>query len=88
MEKKHKKRVPVAFVRLREPQLFSGNSESLEMHISAGGGKLLIARSQVSDGGTYACVASNAEGEARKSYRLSIRGTCARTCMPAPPISR
>ncbi|XP_056893820.1 hemicentin-1 isoform X2 [Takifugu flavidus] len=48
------------------------NSESLEMHIFSGGGKLQIARSQVSDSGTYTCVASNVEGKARKSYHLTI----------------
>lgn len=67
---------------------FSENPESLEMHVSSGGGKLQIARSQVSDGGTYTCVASNVEGDARKSYRLSIQGTCAHmcTCAPAPTV--
>ncbi|XP_033937393.1 hemicentin-1 [Pseudochaenichthys georgianus] len=49
------------------------NSESLEMHIFAGGSKLQIARSQVADSGTYTCVASNMEGKARKSYHLSIQ---------------
>ncbi|XP_029988074.1 hemicentin-1 [Sphaeramia orbicularis] len=49
------------------------NSESLEMHIFSGGGKLQIARSQLSDSGTYTCVASNVEGKARKSYRLTIQ---------------
>lgn len=63
---------------------FSENSESLEMHVSSGGGKLQIARSQVSDGGTYTCVASNVEGDARKSYRLSIQGTCTHMCTYAP----
>lgn len=46
------------------------------MHIFSGGGKLQIARSQVSDSGTYTCVASNVEGKARKSYRLTIHGMC------------
>lgn len=50
------------------------NSESLEMHIFAGGSKLQIARSQLSDSGTYACVASNVEGKARKSYVLTVQG--------------
>ncbi|TKS74334.1 Hemicentin-1 Fibulin-6 [Collichthys lucidus] len=49
------------------------NSESLEMHIFSGGSKLQIARSQLSDSGTYTCVASNVEGKARKSYHLSIQ---------------
>uniref|UniRef100_A0A3P9M5Z2 Hemicentin 1 n=1 Tax=Oryzias latipes TaxID=8090 RepID=A0A3P9M5Z2_ORYLA len=49
------------------------NSESLEMHISSGGSKLQIARLQLSDGGTYTCVASNVEGKARKSYHLTIQ---------------
>ncbi|XP_041648005.1 hemicentin-1 [Cheilinus undulatus] len=49
------------------------NSESLEMHIFSGGSKLQIARSQLSDSGTYTCVASNVEGKARKSYRLTIQ---------------
>ncbi|KAK7889296.1 hypothetical protein WMY93_024856 [Mugilogobius chulae] len=49
------------------------NSESLEMHIFSGGSKLQIARSQVSDSGTYTCVASNVEGKARKSYHLTIQ---------------
>lgn len=66
---------------------FSETSESLEMHISSGGGKLQIARSQVSDGGTYTCVASNVEGDARKSYRLSVQGTCARMCTCAPALN-
>lgn len=55
---------------------FPENSESLEMHIFSGGGKLQIARSQVSDSGTYTCVASNVEGKARKSYHLTIHGMC------------
>ncbi|XP_074524022.1 hemicentin-1 [Halichoeres trimaculatus] len=49
------------------------NSESLEMHIFSGGSKLQIARSQISDSGTYTCVASNVEGKARKSYHLTIQ---------------
>ncbi|KAJ0065491.1 hypothetical protein NL108_012446 [Boleophthalmus pectinirostris] len=49
------------------------NSESLEMHIFSGGSKLQIARSQVSDSGTYTCVASNVEGKAHKSYHLTIQ---------------
>uniref|UniRef100_A0A3B3BIE7 Hemicentin 1 n=1 Tax=Oryzias melastigma TaxID=30732 RepID=A0A3B3BIE7_ORYME len=49
------------------------NSESLEMHISSGGSKLQIARLQLSDGGTYTCVASNVEGKARKNYHLTIQ---------------
>ncbi|XP_017573536.2 hemicentin-1 isoform X3 [Pygocentrus nattereri] len=49
------------------------NSESLEMHILSGGGKLQIARSQLSDSGTYTCLASNVEGKARKSYHLTIQ---------------
>lgn len=46
------------------------------MHIFSGGGKLQIARAQLSDSGTYTCVASNVEGQARKSYRLTIQGKC------------
>ncbi|CAL8240206.1 unnamed protein product, partial [Gadus morhua 'NCC'] len=49
-------------------------SESLEMHILSGGSRLQIARSQPADGGRYTCVASNLEGEARKSYQLVIQG--------------
>ncbi|XP_074490966.1 hemicentin-1 isoform X1 [Sebastes fasciatus] len=49
------------------------NSESLEMHIFSGGSKVQIARSQLSDSGTYTCVASNVEGNARKSYHLTIQ---------------
>ncbi|MCJ8749980.1 hypothetical protein PDJAM_G00193750 [Pangasius djambal] len=49
------------------------NSESLEMHILSGGGKLQIARSQLSDSGTYTCLASNVEGKAHKSYYLTIQ---------------
>ncbi|KAM8746417.1 hemicentin-1 isoform 1-T1 [Acanthopagrus schlegelii] len=49
------------------------NSESLEMHIFSGGSKMQIARSQLSDSGTYTCVASNVEGKARKSYHLTIQ---------------
>lgn len=45
------------------------------MHIFSGGSKLQIARSQLSDSGTYSCVASNTEGKARKSYHLTIQGT-------------
>ncbi|XP_035384811.1 hemicentin-1 isoform X2 [Electrophorus electricus] len=48
------------------------NSESLEMHILSGGGKLQIAHSQLSDSGTYTCLASNVEGKAHKSYHLTI----------------
>ncbi|XP_036834633.1 hemicentin-1 isoform X2 [Oncorhynchus mykiss] len=49
------------------------NSESLELHILSGGSKLQIARSQLSDSGTYTCMASNVEGKARKSYHLTIQ---------------
>ncbi|KAI5614770.1 hemicentin-1 isoform X1 [Silurus asotus] len=49
------------------------NSESLEMHILSGGGKLQIARSQLSDSGTYTCLASNIEGQAQKTYHLTIQ---------------
>ncbi|XP_034035488.1 hemicentin-1 [Thalassophryne amazonica] len=49
------------------------NSASLEMHIFSGGSKLQIARSQLSDSGTYTCVASNVEGKALKSYHLTIQ---------------
>ncbi|XP_053542916.1 hemicentin-1 isoform X1 [Ictalurus punctatus] len=49
------------------------NSESLEMHILSGGGKLQIARSQLSDSGAYTCLASNVEGKAQKSYHLTIQ---------------
>uniref|UniRef100_A0A8C2ZWU4 Hemicentin-1 n=1 Tax=Cyclopterus lumpus TaxID=8103 RepID=A0A8C2ZWU4_CYCLU len=48
-------------------------SESLEMHIFSGGSKLQIARSQLSDSGTYMCLASNVEGKAHKSYHLTIQ---------------
>lgn len=48
------------------------------MHIFSGGSKLQIARSQLSDTGTYTCVASNTEGKAHKSYHLTIQGT--RSC--------
>ncbi|XP_068563703.1 hemicentin-1 [Cebidichthys violaceus] len=48
-------------------------SESLEMHIFSGGSKLQIARSQLSDSGTYTCLASNVEGKAHKSYHLTIQ---------------
>uniref|UniRef100_A0A8C7JTX3 Hemicentin 1 n=1 Tax=Oncorhynchus kisutch TaxID=8019 RepID=A0A8C7JTX3_ONCKI len=47
--------------------------ESLELHILSGGSKLQIARSQLSDSGTYTCMASNVEGKARKSYHLTIQ---------------
>ncbi|XP_051581270.1 hemicentin-1-like isoform X1 [Myxocyprinus asiaticus] len=49
------------------------NSESLEMHVLSGGSKLQIARSQLSDSGTYTCVASNVEGKAHKNYHLTIQ---------------
>ncbi|KAL1022832.1 hypothetical protein UPYG_G00032950 [Umbra pygmaea] len=49
------------------------NSDSLELHILSGGSKLQIARSQLSDSGTYTCVASNLEGKARKNYHLTIQ---------------
>lgn len=45
------------------------------MHIFSGGSKLQIARSQLSDSGTYTCVAFNVEGKAHKSYRLTVQGT-------------
>lgn len=44
------------------------------MHIFSGGSKLQIARSQLSDSGTYTCVASNVEGKARKNYQLTVQG--------------
>lgn len=53
-----------------------GSSGSLEMHIFSGGSKLLIARSQLSDSGTYSCLASNVEGKARKDYQLIVQGPC------------
>lgn len=56
--------------------LFLENSESLEMHILSGGGKLQIARSQLSDSGTFTCLASNIEGKAHKSFHLTIQGKC------------
>uniref|UniRef100_A0A8C9R6U4 Hemicentin-1 n=1 Tax=Scleropages formosus TaxID=113540 RepID=A0A8C9R6U4_SCLFO len=49
------------------------NAESLEMHILSGGNKLQIARLQLSDSGTYTCVASNVEGKAQKNYHLDIQ---------------
>ncbi|XP_010190234.1 PREDICTED: hemicentin-1-like, partial [Mesitornis unicolor] len=49
------------------------NSDSLEVHIVSGGSKLQIARSQLLDSGTYTCIASNIEGNAQKSYVLSIQ---------------
>ncbi|XP_039591708.1 hemicentin-1 isoform X2 [Polypterus senegalus] len=49
------------------------NTESLEMHILSGGSKLQIARSQLSDSGTYICVASNIEGKAQKIYHLDVQ---------------
>lgn len=73
-------------IHLCDPQLFLENFESLEMHISSGGGKLQIARSQVSDSSTYTCVASNVEGNARKSYRLTIQGICKHMCMYAAAL--
>ncbi|NXX50442.1 HMCN1 protein, partial [Tricholaema leucomelas] len=47
--------------------------DSLEVHIASGGSKLQIAHSQLLDSGTYTCIASNTEGEAQKSYVLSIQ---------------
>lgn len=55
--------------------VFLENSESVDMHILSGGSKLQIARSQLSDSGTYICLASNVEGKARKNYHLIIQGT-------------
>nr|XP_044998229.1 hemicentin-1 isoform X3 [Jaculus jaculus] len=49
------------------------NSDSLEVHILAGGSKLQIARPQHSDSGNYTCVASNMEGNAQKNYILLIQ---------------
>ncbi|XP_009996158.1 PREDICTED: hemicentin-1 [Chaetura pelagica] len=49
------------------------NSDSLEVHILSGGSKLQIARSRLLDSGTYTCIASNIEGKAQKSYKLSIQ---------------
>lgn len=46
------------------------------MHILSGGGKLQIARSQLSDSGNYTCLASNVEGKAHKRYHLTIQGKC------------
>lgn len=61
-------------IRLNKLHMSLEYSESLEMHIFSGGSKLQIARSQLSDSGTYTCLASNLEGEAHKSYRLTIQG--------------
>jgi len=55
--------------------VFLENSESVDMHILSGGSKLQIARSQLSDSGTYTCLASNVEGKARKNYQLIMQGT-------------
>ncbi|XP_061539337.1 LOW QUALITY PROTEIN: hemicentin-1 [Phycodurus eques] len=49
------------------------SSGSLEMHIFSGGSKLQIARSQMSDRGTYTCLASNVEGKVQKNYHLTIQ---------------
>ncbi|XP_071607418.1 hemicentin-1 isoform X3 [Heliangelus exortis] len=49
------------------------NSDSLEVHVLSGGSKLQIAHSQLLDSGTYTCIASNIEGEAQKSYVLSVQ---------------
>ncbi|XP_061680955.1 hemicentin-1 isoform X2 [Syngnathoides biaculeatus] len=49
------------------------SSGSLEMHIFSGGSKLQIARSQVSDRGTYTCLAYNVEGRVQKNYHLTIQ---------------
>ncbi|XP_043941249.1 hemicentin-1 [Protopterus annectens] len=49
------------------------NSESLEMHVLSGGSKLQIVRSQLSDSGTYTCIASNVEGKAKKNYILTVQ---------------
>lgn len=83
---KWKNPLPLAFTCLCQLQLFIENSESLEMHIFSGGGKLQIARSQVSNSGTYTCVASNVEGNARKSYHLTIQGICKHMCMYAAAL--
>ncbi|NXK97014.1 HMCN1 protein, partial [Formicarius rufipectus] len=49
------------------------SSDSLEVHVLSGGSKLRIAHSQLLDSRTYTCVASNVEGEAQKTYVLSIQ---------------
>ncbi|NWU93884.1 HMCN1 protein, partial [Upupa epops] len=49
------------------------NSDSLRVHILLGGSRLHIAHSQLLDSGTYTCIASNVEGQAQKSYVLSIQ---------------
>ncbi|XP_072199268.1 hemicentin-1 isoform X3 [Excalfactoria chinensis] len=49
------------------------NSDHLQLHVLSGGSKLQIARSQLLDSGTYTCVASNVEGQAQKSFVLSIQ---------------
>lgn len=56
------------------------------MHIFSGGSKLQIARSQLSDSGTYTCVASNVEGKARKSYHLTIQGKY--TCIASVSVEK
>ncbi|KAM4722858.1 hemicentin-1 [Rhinophrynus dorsalis] len=48
-------------------------TDSLEVQILSGGGKMKIARAQLSDKGTYTCLASNAEGTAQKNYILTIQ---------------
>ncbi|XP_077463990.1 hemicentin-1 [Stigmatopora argus] len=49
------------------------SSGSLEMHIFSGGSRLQIARSQMSDSGSYTCLASNLLGKAQKNYHLTIQ---------------
>ncbi|XP_070817740.1 hemicentin-1 [Chaetodon trifascialis] len=64
---------PPSLAWLKNGRLIENSLESLEMHIFSGGSKLQIARSQLSDSGTYTCMASNVEGKARKSYHLTIQ---------------
>ncbi|XP_028823701.1 hemicentin-1 isoform X1 [Denticeps clupeoides] len=49
------------------------NGMSMDLHIVAGGSKLHIAQSQLGDGGTYTCLASNLEGKARKTFHLTVQ---------------
>eukprot|EP00079_Xenopus_tropicalis_P024320 XP_012816895.1 PREDICTED: hemicentin-1 [Xenopus tropicalis] len=65
--------IPVPTLRWLKDGHPIGLTDSLEIQILSGGSKMKIARAQLTDGGTYTCLASNVEGTAEKTYILTIQ---------------